>query len=205
MHQNGTELFFRGQLIWDTLMNELLSIGMSKAREVDNLIFYTCLFHLVANQLCSWSCVLLFLVVRLDMFCNYANKCSVYLFERSRFLLSQIFPFYYVQLIYHQLSNELYSLRPWMISFKMLCWLIYWWINCILFPASIFFEVDSYNCLFQLHRPFLQAALLVVWPLSYTVMIFGIFFPNMQMWSVLQMQVFSLMSMCLTFCFCRSQ
>ncbi|XP_042046382.1 pectin acetylesterase 5-like [Salvia splendens] len=31
--QNGTELFFRGQLIWDTLMDELLTIGMSKARQ----------------------------------------------------------------------------------------------------------------------------------------------------------------------------
>ncbi|KAG6437658.1 hypothetical protein SASPL_102580 [Salvia splendens] len=30
---NGTELFFRGQLIWDTLMDELLTIGMSKARQ----------------------------------------------------------------------------------------------------------------------------------------------------------------------------
>ncbi|PIN07600.1 Pectin acetylesterase [Handroanthus impetiginosus] len=31
--KNGTKLFFRGQLIWDTLMDELLSIGMSKARQ----------------------------------------------------------------------------------------------------------------------------------------------------------------------------
>ncbi|KAH6798143.1 Pectinacetylesterase family protein [Perilla frutescens var. hirtella] len=31
--KNGTELFFRGQLIWDTFMDELLSIGMSKATE----------------------------------------------------------------------------------------------------------------------------------------------------------------------------
>lgn len=94
---------------------------------------------------------------------------------------------------------------PWMISFKMLWPLIYWWINCIFVSSiNLDFKVDSYNCLCQLHRLFLQAALLVVWPLSYTVMIFGIFFPNMQMWSVLQMQGFSLMSMCFTFCFCRS-
>ncbi|KAL6528702.1 hypothetical protein OROMI_029347 [Orobanche minor] len=32
--QNGTKMFFRGQLIWETLMDELLSIGMSKAREL---------------------------------------------------------------------------------------------------------------------------------------------------------------------------
>ncbi|KAL6503181.1 hypothetical protein OROHE_023810 [Orobanche hederae] len=32
--QNGTKMFFRGQLIWKTLMDELLSIGMSKAREL---------------------------------------------------------------------------------------------------------------------------------------------------------------------------
>ncbi|KAL1546342.1 [Wnt protein] O-palmitoleoyl-L-serine hydrolase [Salvia divinorum] len=31
--QNGTELFFRGQLIWDTLMDELLTIGMSESRQ----------------------------------------------------------------------------------------------------------------------------------------------------------------------------
>ncbi|XP_011077468.1 pectin acetylesterase 5 isoform X1 [Sesamum indicum] len=30
---NGTKIFFRGQLIWDTVMDELLSIGMTKARE----------------------------------------------------------------------------------------------------------------------------------------------------------------------------
>ncbi|KAL0316325.1 UNVERIFIED_CONTAM: Pectin acetylesterase 5 [Sesamum radiatum] len=30
---NGTKIFFRGQIIWDTVMDELLSIGMSKARE----------------------------------------------------------------------------------------------------------------------------------------------------------------------------
>ncbi|GMP76534.1 hypothetical protein CsSME_00033161 [Camellia sinensis var. sinensis] len=28
------ELFFRGQLIWETLMDELLSIGLSNARQV---------------------------------------------------------------------------------------------------------------------------------------------------------------------------
>ncbi|XP_028108319.1 uncharacterized protein LOC114307140 [Camellia sinensis] len=32
--KNGTELFFRGQLIWETLMDELLSIGLSNARQV---------------------------------------------------------------------------------------------------------------------------------------------------------------------------
>ncbi|GER43520.1 pectinacetylesterase family protein [Striga asiatica] len=32
-YKNGTKIFFRGQLIWDTLMEELLSIGMSKAHE----------------------------------------------------------------------------------------------------------------------------------------------------------------------------
>ncbi|KAL6503188.1 hypothetical protein OROHE_023817 [Orobanche hederae] len=32
--QNGTKMFFRGQLIWETLMDELLSIGISKAREL---------------------------------------------------------------------------------------------------------------------------------------------------------------------------
>ncbi|XP_028123649.1 pectin acetylesterase 5-like [Camellia sinensis] len=31
--KNGTELFFRGQLIWETLMDELLSIGLSNARQ----------------------------------------------------------------------------------------------------------------------------------------------------------------------------
>ncbi|KAK6126084.1 hypothetical protein DH2020_040198 [Rehmannia glutinosa] len=31
--KNGPKMFFRGQLIWNTLMDELLSIGMSKARE----------------------------------------------------------------------------------------------------------------------------------------------------------------------------
>ncbi|CAI9779048.1 unnamed protein product [Fraxinus pennsylvanica] len=31
--KNGTKLFFRGQLIWNTLMDELLSIGMSTARQ----------------------------------------------------------------------------------------------------------------------------------------------------------------------------
>jgi hypothetical protein len=27
-------LFFRGQIIWEAIMNELLSIGMSKAKQV---------------------------------------------------------------------------------------------------------------------------------------------------------------------------
>ncbi|MBA0793597.1 hypothetical protein Gohar_017992, partial [Gossypium harknessii] len=31
--ENGTELFFRGQLIWEAMMNELLSLGLSKAKE----------------------------------------------------------------------------------------------------------------------------------------------------------------------------
>ncbi|XP_028107269.1 uncharacterized protein LOC114306260 isoform X1 [Camellia sinensis] len=33
--KNGTELFFRGQLIWETLMDELLSIGLSNARQLE--------------------------------------------------------------------------------------------------------------------------------------------------------------------------
>lgn len=32
--QNGTELFFRGQLIWETLMDEFLSLGLSNAKQV---------------------------------------------------------------------------------------------------------------------------------------------------------------------------
>lgn len=32
--QNGTALFFRGQPIWEALMDELLSIGLSSARQV---------------------------------------------------------------------------------------------------------------------------------------------------------------------------
>ncbi|KAL7133833.1 hypothetical protein ABFS83_12G166700 [Erythranthe nasuta] len=32
-NNNGTKIFFRGQLIWDMLMDEILSIGMSKAKE----------------------------------------------------------------------------------------------------------------------------------------------------------------------------
>lgn len=32
--QNGTELFFRGQNIWEALMDELLSIGLSSAGQV---------------------------------------------------------------------------------------------------------------------------------------------------------------------------
>ncbi|KAK8371516.1 hypothetical protein V6Z12_A01G250500 [Gossypium hirsutum] len=31
--KNGTKLFFRGQLIWEAMMNELLSLGLSKAKE----------------------------------------------------------------------------------------------------------------------------------------------------------------------------
>lgn len=31
--KNGTKLFFRGQLIWETLMDELLSVGMSNAKQ----------------------------------------------------------------------------------------------------------------------------------------------------------------------------
>ncbi|XVF55287.1 hypothetical protein PTKIN_Ptkin06aG0024800 [Pterospermum kingtungense] len=31
--KNGTELFFRGQLIWEALMNELLSLGLSNAKQ----------------------------------------------------------------------------------------------------------------------------------------------------------------------------
>ncbi|KAL4311107.1 hypothetical protein GQ457_01G017780 [Hibiscus cannabinus] len=31
--KNGTELFFRGQLIWEAIMNELLSLGLSKAKQ----------------------------------------------------------------------------------------------------------------------------------------------------------------------------
>ncbi|KAK9289829.1 hypothetical protein L1049_007989 [Liquidambar formosana] len=31
--KNGTKLFFRGQLIWEALMDELLSVGMSKAKQ----------------------------------------------------------------------------------------------------------------------------------------------------------------------------
>jgi len=30
----GSGLFFRGQIIWEAIMNELLSIGMSKAKQV---------------------------------------------------------------------------------------------------------------------------------------------------------------------------
>ncbi|XP_022744553.1 pectin acetylesterase 5-like isoform X2 [Durio zibethinus] len=31
--KNGTELFFRGQLIWEAIMNELLSLGLSNAKQ----------------------------------------------------------------------------------------------------------------------------------------------------------------------------
>ncbi|GKV29997.1 hypothetical protein SLEP1_g38867 [Rubroshorea leprosula] len=31
--KNGTRLFFRGQLIWEAVMNELLSLGLSKAKQ----------------------------------------------------------------------------------------------------------------------------------------------------------------------------
>lgn len=34
LSQSRTKFFFRGQLIWDTIMDELLAIGMSNAREV---------------------------------------------------------------------------------------------------------------------------------------------------------------------------
>lgn len=34
MPQNGTELFFRGQLIWEAIKDELLSIGLSNAKQV---------------------------------------------------------------------------------------------------------------------------------------------------------------------------
>lgn len=32
-HTNGTTLFFRGQLIWEAMMDELLSLGLSKAKQ----------------------------------------------------------------------------------------------------------------------------------------------------------------------------
>ncbi|OMO55027.1 Alkyl hydroperoxide reductase subunit C/ Thiol specific antioxidant [Corchorus olitorius] len=31
-HKNGTELFFRGQLIWEAIVNEVLSFGLSNAK-----------------------------------------------------------------------------------------------------------------------------------------------------------------------------
>ncbi|XVF76634.1 hypothetical protein PTKIN_Ptkin13bG0282100 [Pterospermum kingtungense] len=31
--KNGTELFFRGQLVWEAIMDELLSLGLSKAKQ----------------------------------------------------------------------------------------------------------------------------------------------------------------------------
>ncbi|KAL2229474.1 UNVERIFIED_CONTAM: Pectin acetylesterase 5 [Sesamum indicum] len=44
---NGTKIFFRGQLIWDTVMDELLSIGMTKAREqpVHKFPFFRLFLH----------------------------------------------------------------------------------------------------------------------------------------------------------------
>lgn len=35
MQQNDTKLFFRGQLIWEAMMDELLSVGLSNAQEVN--------------------------------------------------------------------------------------------------------------------------------------------------------------------------
>jgi hypothetical protein len=34
IQKKGSGLFFRGQIIWEAIMNELLSIGMSKAKQV---------------------------------------------------------------------------------------------------------------------------------------------------------------------------
>lgn len=34
IQQKGSGLFFRGQIIWEAIMDELLSIGMSKAKQV---------------------------------------------------------------------------------------------------------------------------------------------------------------------------
>ncbi|PRQ43273.1 putative pectinacetylesterase/NOTUM [Rosa chinensis] len=31
--ENGSKLFFRGQLIWEAIMDELLSIGLSKSKQ----------------------------------------------------------------------------------------------------------------------------------------------------------------------------
>ncbi|KAE8728873.1 Pectin acetylesterase 5 [Hibiscus syriacus] len=36
--KNGTELFFRGQLIWEAIMKELLSLGLSEAKQVMDLM-----------------------------------------------------------------------------------------------------------------------------------------------------------------------
>ena len=38
--QNGTGLFFRGQLIWEAIMDELLLMGMSDAKQVNILMIF---------------------------------------------------------------------------------------------------------------------------------------------------------------------
>ena len=37
MLQKGAKLFFRGQLIWEAVKDELLSLGLSNARQVTEL------------------------------------------------------------------------------------------------------------------------------------------------------------------------
>lgn len=46
--QNGTKLLFRGHLIWEALMDELLSIGLSNAKQVASPSFIL----LCANMSC---------------------------------------------------------------------------------------------------------------------------------------------------------
>jgi hypothetical protein len=54
-------LFFRGQIIWEAIMNELLSIGMSKAKQVklwpqsNIVLFFLDIFITTSNDSASYN------------------------------------------------------------------------------------------------------------------------------------------------------
>jgi hypothetical protein len=55
IQKKGSGLFFRGQIIWEAIMNELLSIGMSKAKQVkllpqSDIVFFPDIFITTSNN-----------------------------------------------------------------------------------------------------------------------------------------------------------
>lgn len=57
--QNGTKLFFRGQVIWEAVMDELLSIGLSNAKKVFFFSLSHSIFSFFNSQLDKTFCSVL--------------------------------------------------------------------------------------------------------------------------------------------------
>ncbi|KAH0905027.1 hypothetical protein HID58_044530 [Brassica napus] len=83
--KNETRLFFRGQLIWEAIIDELLSMGMSNAKQVaaESSCSYIGIYwaYLQDVLLVAWH--LLYIVTTLETICQKMHLSSVFLTEAS--------------------------------------------------------------------------------------------------------------------------